>query len=267
MKKNPYQRFQKPYVTAHRGSSGHAPENTIPAFDFAAKIEGVAALETDIHATKDGVIMAAHDESVDRMTDGSGEIRGMTYEALNALDAGYRFEKDGDFPFRGKGLTIPTLGELFERYPKHIINIDIKQESPSIVKPFVELLDQYGRRDSVVVGSFHNETVAEFRRLAPDVATAGSAAEVRRFYILNRLGLSWFYRGKCVAFQIPEAAEGRQIVTPKFVENLHKHGVEVHVWTVNEPEDMRRLLDWGVDAVITDFPEVGCEVCGEFGSP
>jgi glycerophosphoryl diester phosphodiesterase len=254
---NPYLRYPTPLVIAHRGGGGLWPENTQCAFEHAAQLPGVVALETDMHPTKDGILMVAHDEDLDRMTNGHGRVVDHTLAELRKLDAGYYFSPDGGqtYPWRGRGCYLPTLAELFERFPEHVINIDIKQQTPSIVEPFVALIERYGMTHNVVVGSFHEETLAEFRRCAPQVATAASYNEVRLFYLLNKIGLTRFWRGQCVVFQIPETDENRRVVTPRFVHNLKRCGQQVHVWTVNESADMRRLLEWGVDGIITDYPD------------
>lgn len=245
-----------PLVFAHRGGGGLAPENTLPAFEQAVAM-GVDGLELDIHATRDGVLVVAHDATVERMTDGQGAIADMTVAALQRLDAGYHWTADGGrtFPFRGTGLYLPTLEEMFARFGRTRINIDIKQRRPSIVRPFVDLIRRYGMAENVLVGSFHGDTLAEFRRACPEVITAGSMAEVRRFFILNKLRLPWLYRGRAQAFQLPEYSDDTHVVTPRFVRNVQRRGVQVHVWTVNAVDDMRRLLEWGVDGIITDYPD------------
>ena len=267
---NPYKRKAVgPIVIAHRGGGGIAPENSSFAFEQAHAMAGVDALELDIHPTSDGMIVVAHDPIVDRMTDGSGPINEKSLYELQKLDAGYRWTSDGGktFPFRGQGLYIPLLEEIFDRYGQDkVINIDIKQRNPSIVKPFVELIRRYNMEENVVVGSFFNDTVAEFRKLAPEMATCATLKEAKRFFVLNKAGMGRAYRGKCVAFQIPEKEGRLTIITKRFIRNLQKHNVQVHVWTVNDSADMNRLLDWGVDGIITDYPDVLINLIEERGS-
>lgn len=255
---HPYRRCTPPHVIAHRGGGGLWPENTQTAFANAAALPGVIALETDLHATADGVLVAAHDETLERISNGRGPIRAHTWAELEQLDYGYWFSADGGqtFPARGQGCRLPTLAELFAHFGRsHILNIDIKQREPSIVAPFAALIDRCGVADNVVVGSFFDDVLEQFRRAAPHVATAASYREVKRFYILQRVGLTRFWRGRSGLFQIPATAEGRVIVTPGFVRALHRRGGQVHVWTVNETAEMQRLLDWGVDGLITDYPD------------
>ncbi|MCP4425486.1 MAG: glycerophosphodiester phosphodiesterase [Chloroflexi bacterium] len=251
-----------PVVLAHRGFRGQYPENTMPAFQKAADL-GVHGLEMDIHRSRDGVLIVCHDATVDRTTDGSGLIKEMTLAELKRLDAGYRWTADDGhladygrpFPFRGRGITIPTLEEVFAAFPQFWINVDIKQSSPGIVRPFADLIRQYEMTDKMMVGSFDAETVSQFRRECPEVATAASEAEARRLFILSRLGLSRLYRGAALALQLPEWSDRHHVVTRRFVQAAHQRGTAVHVWTVNEIGDMERLLAIGVDGLITDYPD------------
>lgn len=253
---HPYLEGKKPLVMAHRGGGGLWPENTMYAFERAVAM-GVDALETDIHATADGEIVVMHDDRLERLTDGAGPIKNHTLAELKKLDAGYWWTNDGGktYPYRGMGITIPTLEELFAAFPGVRINIDIKQDHPSIVTPFVRLLQKYDRLDSVMVGSFHFGQLTLFRNALPQAATAAGDLEVLSFYGLSRLALSAAYLPRADAFQIPECYGRMRIITPRFIRDAHAHNMHVHVWTVNEVADMRRLIDWGVDGIITDYPD------------
>lgn len=245
----------KPLVFAHRGGSRLWPENTLYAFERAVAM-GADVLELDIHSSSDGVPVVMHDSRVDRLTDGTGAIKQKTFNELMDLDAGYWWTNDGgkSFPYRDRGIGIPTLEEVFEAFPGMRFNIDIKQAYPSIVKPFCALIEKYGKWEQVSVGSFHDATLAEFRYQMPEVATAAGPNEVRLFYLLNRLFLDGAFQPRADSFQIPEMVGQRRLITPRFIRQAHAHNIEVHVWTVDEVEDMRRLLDWGVDGIMTDYP-------------
>ncbi|MEJ2749393.1 MAG: glycerophosphodiester phosphodiesterase [Anaerolineae bacterium] len=243
-------------VLAHRGFRGQYPENTMLSFQKAAEL-GVDGLEMDIHATRDGVLVVSHDATVDRVTNGTGRIKGMTLAELRWLDAGYRWTPDGGqtFPFRGQGITIPTLEEVFTAFPQFWINVDIKQRQPAIVTPFVQMIRQFGMAERMMVGSFDTSTVHRFRQECPEVATAATESEARRLVILNKLGLGRFYRGQAKALQIPERNGRLRIITPRFIKDAHQSGTAVHVWTVNETADMQRLIEWGADGLMTDYPD------------
>lgn len=262
---NPYHQYEAPLVIAHRGGGGIAPENSCDAFDMAAALPDVHALETDVHMTKDGVIVVSHDPDVDRMADGKGMIRDMTLAELQSLDMGYQFSEDGEsYPFRGKGCRYMTLEEMITRYPQHIINIDIKQHDTVVVDQFVALMQKHDMQQRIVVGSFDEATVKRVRQLMPGVATCATYREVLSFFLLNKVGLAGRWRHGCVAMQIPEKEGRLTVITPSFIKNLQVHGVQVHVWTVNETRDMQRLLGWGVDGLITDFPERAIETVNAY---
>lgn len=243
-------------VMAHRGGSGRCPENTMLAFGNAVAL-GVDALEMDIHSTADGVIVVSHDPDVNRVTNGKGRINAMTLAALQALDAGYWWTADQGktYPFRGQGITMPTLEEVFQAFPEMWINVDIKQTEPGIVRPFADLIRRYNMTDKMMVGSFDGHTAADFRREMPEVAAAASKNEARLLYGLSKVRLERLYWGKAQAMQLPEY-EGRiHVVTPRFVEAAHRVGTAVHVWTVDEEADMQRMINMGVDGLMTDYPE------------
>jgi glycerophosphoryl diester phosphodiesterase len=249
---------------AHRGGGGNWPQNTIYAFEQAVSL-GVDVLETDIHSTADGVLVVMHDHVVDNVTDGSGPIRSFTLKELKKLDAGYRWTVDGGrtFPFRGQGLQIPTLQEVLEAFPDTPLNIDIKPRELTIVEPFCRMLHDYDRLQTVVIGSFNDDQLNHFRKLCPQVATAAGVTETRMFYDLQRVGLARLYRPRAAAFQLPEYAEGQRLITPDFIHDAHRVGMDVHVWTVDEKASMRRLIDWGVDGLMSDYPDRLLEVLQE----
>jgi glycerophosphoryl diester phosphodiesterase len=243
-------------VFAHRGGGGLYPENTLEAFRYSLEVK-VDVLELDIHATSDGKLVVLHDSSVDRTTDGSGKVKEMTLAELKKLDAGYQFSTDSGqtFPFRGKNVTIPTLEEVFDNFPQTKFNIEPKQAEPSIIIPFCNLLREKKKTDKVMVGSFNQTVIDEFRRECPEVATSASPSEVSEFLAYQKSGLSGSYTPPMQALQVPEQIAGVQIVTQDFVESAHKLNLQIHVWTINETIDMQRLIGLGVDGIMTDYPD------------
>lgn len=250
------QKNSRPLVFAHRGGGGLFPENTLEAFEHSAKL-GADFLELDVHSTADGTLVVLHDASVDRTTDGHGKISEMTLAEVKKLDAGYPFTTDGGktFPFRGKGITVPALAEIFDALPKTKFNIEPKQAMPSIIKPLCNLIRQRKMIDKVIVGSFRQAVIDDFRRECPEVATSASPSEVSKFLALEKTDISESYSPPMEALQIPEQIAGIRIVTKDFVEAAHKRNLKVHVWTINEIADMRRLLEIGVDGIMTDYPD------------
>ncbi len=251
-------------VIAHRGGAGLRPENTLAAFQHAVEL-GVDVLEMDIHSTSDGVLVTIHDATVDRTTNGTGQVQDLTFTALQELDAGYSWTVDdaqADHPYRGQGITIPALEEIFQTFPSIPMNIEIKQLEPSIAQPFCDLIRQYEMVDQVLVASFHPQALNEFREACPEVATSGVENDIRVFYILNTIKLGAVYQPVAHAFQVPEYSGGLHVVTPGFVSGAHRHNVEVHVWTVNEVEQMERMIEAGVDGIITNYPDRLLELVG-----
>ncbi len=174
--RRPYVTHARPLAFAHRGGSGLAPENTLVAYENGLAL-GADALELDIHTTRDGQIVVIHDDTIDRTTDGVGLVATYTLDELRRFDAGYRFTADGGqtYPYRGQGVTIPTLREVFTRFPDVRVNIDLKQDTPTSAALFWELLQAMDAADRVLVGAFEPATMTTFRRLTGGrVATAAS---------------------------------------------------------------------------------------------
>jgi glycerophosphoryl diester phosphodiesterase len=247
---------RRPLVMAHRGGAGLWPENTMYGFERAVDL-GVDMLETEIHSTADNILVLMHDSTVDRTTNGSGPIRAFTLEELKTLDAGYNWTSDGGqtFPFRGSGITVPTLEEVFIALPTARINIDIKQEKPSLVEPLCKTIRTFDMTDKVMVASFNSKVLKAFRRVCPEVTTSAGTGEVAFFFMVNMVFLGAVYRPACQAFQVPEYSSGLRVLTKRFVETAHGLNLAVHVWTINEVTDMKRLLALGVDGIVTDYPD------------
>lgn len=243
-------------VIAHQGGERLYPSNTMLAFSKSVEM-GVDVLEMDIHATADDVIVLMHDDTVDRTTDGTGRITDLTLSELQELDAGYYWTDDEgvSYPYRGQGITVPTLTELFKSFPDTRMNIEIKQESPSIVEPFCRLLREHGMSEKVLVASFHRSTMEAFREHCPGVASSMVESEIRTLYGLNLFFLGAIFQAPAQAIQIPEYSGELHVATERFVRSAHGHNVNVHLWTVNDVESMQRLLDIGVDGIITDRPD------------
>lgn len=249
-------------VIAHQGGDGLWPSNTLFAFQRAVQL-GADMLELDVHQTADGAFVVIHDATVDRTTDGSGAVRAMTLAEIQALDAGYDWSPDGSStPYRGTGLRIPTLVEVLASFPDLPMNVEIKPDDPLVAIDLCRALAAAGRFDSVMVGSFHDETLATFRRSCPGVATSASPANVRGFFVLNALGLSELHSPTHEAYQVPIRQGSLTILTDRFVTGAHARNVDVHVWTIDEADTMQRLIEMGVDGIITDRPDRLLRVLG-----
>jgi glycerophosphoryl diester phosphodiesterase len=246
-----------PVNLAHRGSSARAPENTLEAFRLAGEA-GAGGLELDLHMTRDGEVVVIHDATVDRTTDGSGVVAGMTLDELRGLDAGYRFSPDGGrtYPYRGRGLRIPTLAEVYEEFPATSVNIDIKEPQPGAEGAVLQVIRNAGVEERSLVVSDDHAVVRRFRRVSGGhISTGASRLEIATFYFLSRLRLERLVHPAYDALQVPVDHKGITLVTPHYVEAAHSRGVRVDVWTINDPGEMKRLLDLGVDVIMTDRPE------------
>ena len=236
-----------PLAFAHRGGSGTAGnvgiENSMAAFAHAYDL-GYRYLETDVRATSDGVVYAVHDEALDRLTGSSDAVAALTAESLDLQ------RLDQREPFA-------RLAALYEAFPDARLNIDLKSEDA--VAPTCALVREQGAVDRTLLASFSHRRLRRARRLLPDVATSASTVEVALVKLLpapllRRLRLA------PVCLQVPAARGRLQVVTRRFVRTAHALGLQVHVWTVDEPAEMRRLLDLGVDGIITDRTDLLREV-------
>lgn len=249
-----YLSHEHPIRFAHRGSRELWPENTMVAFQGAVDL-GYRYIETDVHVTRDGRVVMFHDDDLERLTDGSGRFADFDWEDLRRLDAAYRFRPDHGFPLRGRGIGMPLLEEAVATFPNQMFNIDLKQ--PAIATAVADEVRRLGIEERVMIGSFHDRRIRAFRRAAPGVATSAGPAEVARVLAQRpRAGIG------ADAYQVPERGGGFRLVTRRFIRRAHEAGKHVHVWTVNEASDMRRLLDLGVDGIVTDRPDVLNEVVG-----
>lgn len=241
-------------IIAHRGGMGLGPENTIETFKRSLAA-GADTLDMDIRVTKDGRLVVIHDDSVDRTTDGTGTIRELNLGDIKKLDAGsHRLQEGSDLRVPNHRIGVPTVAEVLETFPDTLLVMEIKDESPEAGDLLCGLLARYGKTGSVLVASMHAKVLSEFRKVCPGVATSAGPDSVFVFYLLHMVGLTSFFSADMAAFQVPTAVRGRRIATPEFVMAAHRLNIKVEVWTVNDPDEMQRLLEAGVDGIFTDFP-------------
>lgn len=218
---------------------------------------GYRYLETDLHATSDGVLVLFHDDTLNRTTDRSGKVRKRTFVDLSQFDAAYRFDPIHHFPHRGTGVRVPTLEELVQTFPSAMLTLDLKQSG--IEKLLADAVHRLNLWDRVIVGSFSDARIRKFRKLTGRrVATSSGPRETLRAMASARAGRPVSVPAD--ALQVPETYGRIRVVTPALVQAAHEGGKQVHVWTVNEADDMKRLLGMGVDGLITDRPETLKEV-------
>jgi glycerophosphoryl diester phosphodiesterase len=244
-----------PTIYAHRGGAALCPENTIAAFDRGMEC-GADGLEFDVHLSKDRVVVVHHDDTLERTTTGRGRLADYTADELGKVDAGCNFmDGTGAYPFRGQGIGVPTLRQVLHRYPSARLIVELKVGGSELAQRVVDEVRAADAVERVAVGSFFPEALDAVRRYEPAIATGAAKEETRWALYRSWLGLSIGatpYR----EFQVPEWSGWTPIVTRRFVDAAHRAGIPVKVWTVNGAADMRRLLSKGVDALITDRPDL-----------
>jgi glycerophosphoryl diester phosphodiesterase len=232
-------------VFAHRGGSKLGPENTIVAFDrgLAAGADG---LELDVRLSRDGIVIVHHDRLLGRTSRGAGPVRDRTAEELAAFD-------------------VPTLWAVLERYPHAKIIVELKEPGDGLARAAIEDVRRARGVERICVGSFSARALRAVRRIDPEIATSAGTIEVRLALYRSWVGLSPG-RVPYQAFQVPETSGATRVISRRFVRLAHKAGVVVQVWTVDEPDDIRRLLEWGVDGIISDRPDVAVDIVREWMS-
>jgi glycerophosphoryl diester phosphodiesterase len=245
-----------PRVIAHRGGRGLWPENTLHAFRAATAL-GADVLEMDLRQSADGELVVLHDETVDRTTNGTGPVATLTLTELKRLDAGYRWTPDAGktFPYRGQGITVPTLREVLEALPNSRLNLEIKPAGPGLARPLCDMIRARDMERRVAVVSVDQMAMDAFRSACPKVATAATKDEVMRFVGLSTVLLGPLFVPHAEAFQVPEKLGRWNVLTPGFAREARRLNMKVEVWTVNETEDMKRLLGLPVDGIMTDYPD------------
>ncbi|WP_395155511.1 glycerophosphodiester phosphodiesterase [Ilumatobacter sp.] len=242
---HPYLNWSGPIAFAHRGGNRTAPENTMAAFEHAACI-GFRYLETDVHRSADGVLVAFHDENLLRTCGLDANIADLTWAQIAQLRV------DGTEP-------IPRMVDLFERFPEHRFNIDCKADAA--LEPLVELINTQGALDRVCVGSFSFKRLQTMRRrLGPGSLTCLSPIETVCLLVFGRL-----FGSAQRAAQVPPGRGRITVVSRRFIRNARRAGIPVHVWTINDAAEINRLLDLGVDGVMTDDVDLLRSVYAERG--
>ncbi len=262
---------------AHQGGAREAPSSTLFAISQALA-NGATAIELDVHATLDGELVVCHDPTLERTTNGTGEIAAHTLDELGRLDNAYWFvpgeeavwgRPEDEYRLRGRApddheLGIATLKEVLERFPGIVLNLDIKRSAPH-VPPYEEalarVLREYERRDEVIVASFLDHATEAFSRYAPEIAISAGTNTTTDFYWRLHAGspppdgIERF-----VALQVPPNFGDLVVVDERFLDAAHRAGLAVHVWTIDDPLEMDRLAALGVDGIISDRPSALVEV-------
>ena len=238
-------------VIAHRGGAREVPENTWSAVEHVESL-GLTWMETDLHATADDVVVLSHDADLGRIG-GRGTLSELTWDEAAELDAG-----------DGRGLV--RLDEVLEAHPGLALNVDLKE--PAVVQPALQVVRAADALDRVRFASFSARRLAMLRRQEPRATTSLGGFDIAGLMLLSEAALPlphtrWGWtRGRVDAVQVPPMHRGMQVVTRRFVAQAHTAGLEVHVWTIDDPEEMRRLAALNVDAIMTDVPTLALELLG-----
>jgi glycerophosphoryl diester phosphodiesterase len=252
---HPFFGARTPLSIGHRGCAGEAPENTLASF-ARGLADGADILESDVHLTRDDVPVLIHDDTVERCTDGRGEVRDLRLAELQELDAGYRFREDSGAPERGKGHRVPALSEALSAFPVARFNLELKEDLPGLVERCLDVIEEAGRARDVLLTAEQDPLMARLREAVrmrgTGVALGACLGEVFAF-VRAAAGSSEPPPGP-MALQIPARFGDRPLVTRALLEHAHARGVQVHVWTINEMAEIEALLELGVDGLVSDFP-------------
>lgn len=250
-----------PILAAHRGGAALAPENTLEAFAQAVHRWGADMLELDVHLTADREVVVIHDATVDRTTDGTGRVAALPLAALCELDAGARFrDLEGRASFAGKGVRVPTLAEVLEAFPRTRLNVEAK--CAAVAAPMAEVVRRHGAAHRVLLAAEH-EANRRSARGYPGPWGA-SRSQLFPFWVLHQVpAVGRLYTPRCDVLQVPRRYRGRPVVTPRLLAEARARNLPVHVWVVDDPDEMRALLALGVDAIQSDRPDVLARVLHE----
>ena len=250
-------------VVAYRGGASERPENTLEAFEHAAALSPSLVMEMDIRRTADGVLVAAHDADVMRTTGAVGSVSALKYAALRELDAGFAFERAGQFPYRGKSLRVPRVEEVLASFPRHCFVLDVHDRHPSIASDIASLVQQQGAASRVVIASEISSVIQAIRRQHPDWLFGGTAGQLLARVLLSRVRLDVWAPRTGGVLMIPETHHSLNVLSLRLVEQAHRRGERVWVWVVERTHDLRRLRALGVDGVFTGQPSAFTSACSE----
>jgi len=250
--------IQHPLHISHRGGARIGPENTLPTFQRAVEVSRTDMLEFDVRRTSDGVIVVHHDPDVDRTTNGNGPIQALSFKELQELDAGFSFSPDGgnSYPHRGEGYKVPELAEVLHSFPDVLFHIDVKQNEPAIEEEVFKLIRDAGLSERTCIGSACDDVGRRVRHTAGMMPTFPGKDGLKRLYILFRLKLLRLYPLAHEVISIPQIDKGKEVLSESLVAHLRSRGKKVFTFIVDDPEQQERVLDMGVDGVMSDRPDI-----------
>jgi glycerophosphoryl diester phosphodiesterase len=259
--------LKTPYLLAHQGGEHLAPTNTMAAFAVADSI-GVDFLDIDIHMSKDGHLVGIHDSTVDRTTNGHGRVDAYTLAELQTLDAGYHFQDlQGDYSYRGKGVSIPALEEVFSTYgTKYHLHFEIKDAYPKggpsqIEEKLWTLIQKYAMEKRVIVAAFQQKIIDRFQELSGEQVVVGAGTtEVAQFVVAHKLRIPGLYHQRSDVLEIPLHSYGINLKDRSLIERAHQLDMQVYYWTIDDQSTMQELIELGADGIFTNRPDLLKEV-------
>ncbi len=268
---NPYiiEDGARPWVIAHGGAKKLWPENSMLAFEGSVQL-GVDVLEIDMTITKDDILVCHHDNAIDRMSDGEGELGEYSYEELLVFNFGEGFEDlEGSYPYLEDTVRICKLEDVFGRYPDLYYTVEIKDKGEQGRKAgelLKEMVEKYQLEDRIIVACFDDETLTAFTGLEENmIPVSASQKEATRFVITAKSLTGIFYAPEAVALQLPMDQYGIKLTRKHVINSAHRHNMAIHYWTIDDKEDMRTLIENGADGLMTDRPDIMIELLEEMG--
>lgn len=261
----PWLGLRHPLIIAHRGSMVLGPENTLYSFEL-AEAAGADVLELDVHPSSDGHIMVIHDPTVDRTSNGRGAVRSLSLRELKNLDFAWHFrlpEAEG-YPMRGMGIGIPTLAELLDRFPGRAFSIDIKDNDPVFATEVVRLIQRRDLHARVVLASFHPRVTQLLREAKPPIPVAADRPAALRLLAVSYAGLPASWISPSAAYLLPDRAGVLPVAVRPLLRRVHRLERRFYAWTIDDPGQMRRLLERGVDGLVTNRTDLAYAVRREF---
>jgi glycerophosphoryl diester phosphodiesterase len=260
---NPF-RTGRTLVIAHAGGDGLFPENTLFAYRQSIAL-GSEVVDADVRLSADGVLVAIHDTTVDRTTNGSGGVADMSFAELAALDAGWSWERNGEHPFRGRGIGVPSIEQILTEFPTTLTTLDLKDQRVDLVAPVCGLLRRLGRTSDVYIGSDSSDQVLRFREVCPEVRTSATDDERAMMRAAREAGDTTFTTPQRVGQPPYIGSDGTKRITADYLEFSHMHDIAVLTWVVDDRDQLRELIELGVDGVYTRRPDVMVDVLNEMG--
>jgi glycerophosphoryl diester phosphodiesterase len=261
----------RPLIIAHAGSKQLFPENTMLAFDGVTKYNP-DVLETDVVLTRDSILICHHDREINKLSNGEGLVVDYTFEELKQYNFAYHFkDASGNYPYRDTIVNAPKLEDLIAKYgQKYYLNIDLKdnqkQIGESAARELLRLLKKYNMEDRTIVASFNEDNLSYFRKISENkIRTSSPPNQTKKFVMMNMCYVGNFFISKTVALQIPVKSGEHNLANPSLIKKAHQKNIAIHYWTINEKEEMRRLILLGADGIMTDRADILAQLLQEMG--